>query len=78
MYRYPSVNLMFENDKADGFFAYSQVHRAVTRTAGLGGLERREYLPNPQVAKKETEVYDLIMAWEKELKEPPLWKTTGV
>ena len=44
--------LMFENDEPYGFFAYSQAHRAVTRTAGLGGLERREYLTNPQVAKK--------------------------
>jgi len=60
---------MFENDELDGFYAYNQLFRSVTRTAGLGSLERREYLTNPQIAKKESEVYDLIMAWEKELKD---------
>ena len=44
--------LMFENEEQDGFYAYLQAHRSVTRTAGLGGLERRDYLTNPQVAKK--------------------------
>lgn len=67
---------MFENDELDGFYAYNQLYRSATRTAGLGSLERREYLTNPQVAKKEGEVYDLIMAWEKELKEQE--KTTPV
>ena len=57
------------NDELDGFYAYSQLYRSSTRTAGLGSLERREYLTNPQMAKKETEIYDLIMAWERELKE---------
>lgn len=52
-------------EEQDGFYAYLQAHRSVTRTAGLGGLERRDYLTNPQVAKKESEVYDLIMAQER-------------
>ena len=32
-------------------------------------MERRDYLTHPQVAKKESEVYDLIMAWEREVRE---------
>ena len=59
---------MFENDELDGFYAYGQLHRSATRTAGLGSSEGREYLTNPQTAKQESEVYDLVMAWEKELK----------
>jgi len=60
--------MMFGSDELDGFYAsYSQLYRSSTRTAGLGSLERREYLTNPQLAKKDTEIYDLIMAWEKAL-----------
>ena len=61
--------MMFENHELDGFYAYSDLYRPSTGTAGLGSLERKEYLTNPQLAKKETEIYDLIKAWEKELKE---------
>jgi hypothetical protein len=59
--------LSFENEDLDGFFAYSQIYRSITRTAGIGSLERREYLTNPQTAKKDSEIYDLIMTWEREL-----------
>ena len=60
--------ITFENEDADGLFAFNQVNQAMTRTAGVGGLERREYIYNPAVATKESEVYGLIMAWEKEIK----------
>jgi len=60
---------VFENTGLDRFYAYNQLYRSATCTAGLGSLERREYITNPQVAKKECEVYDLIMAWETEIKE---------
>ena len=38
--------LMFEHDEQDGFDAYLQAHRSVTRTSGLGCLERRDFLTN--------------------------------
>jgi len=57
--------MMVEKDELDVFHAYSQLYRSSTRTAGLGSLARREYLTNRQVAKKETEDYDLIVAWKK-------------
>ena len=58
----------FENEQANGLFAFNQVNSLMTRTAGIGGLERREYISNPTVATKDSEVYGLIMAWEKEIK----------
>ena len=60
--------ITFENEDADGLFAFNQVNHLMTRTAGIGGLERREYIYNPRVATKESEVYGLIMAWEREMK----------
>ena len=60
--------ITFENEGSDGFFAFNQVNHLMTRTAGLGGLERREYIYNPTVATKDSEVYGLIMAWEREMR----------
>ena len=59
----------FENDSGDGFFAYFMLCKMRTQTAGIGSIERRDYLMHPPEAKKENEVYDKIMTWERELKE---------
>ena len=48
------------NDQ-DAFYAYNQLNRSETQTAGLGGIERRDYLTHPPVATKENEVYDKII-----------------
>ena len=43
--------------------------RSFVETAGLGGIERRDYLTHPPKATKESECYDLIIGWEREYKE---------
>ena len=40
-----------------------------TQTAGLGSLERRDYIMHPPAAKKESEIYDCIISWEREIRE---------
>ena len=40
-----------------------------TQTAGIGSIERRDYLMHPPEAKKVEEIYDKIVSWERELKE---------
>ena len=59
----------FENDVGDAFYAYFVLSKMYTQTAGIGSIERRDYLMHPPEAKKENEIYDKIMAWERELKE---------
>ena len=55
----------FENDVGDGFFAYFMLSKMYTQTAGIGSIERRDYLMHPLEAKKDNEIYDKIMAWER-------------
>ena len=57
-----------ENDGHDEFYAYFNLYRMFTQTAGIGSLERRDYIMHPPEAKKEAEIYDKIMAWEREIK----------
>ena len=57
------------NEGRDGVFAYKKVHRLFRETAGLGTLERRNYILNPAVAKKEEDVYGTILKWERSIKE---------
>ena len=38
-------------------------------TAGLGQIEKREFLTKPPSAKTEAEIYDCIINWEREAKE---------
>ena len=40
-----------------------------TQTAGIGSFERRDYIMHPPEAKKQAEIYDKIMAWEREIEE---------
>ena len=61
--------LAFENDEKDGIYAYFSLYRGFRLTAGLGQIEKREFLTRPPTAKNETEVYDCIIAWEREVKE---------
>ena len=61
--------MSFSNDSQDGFYAFNNLCRSFTQTAGLGGIERRDYLTHPKEAKHENEVYDLVLSWERELKE---------
>ena len=46
--------LSFTNDGRDGFYAYGQLYRSFVETAGLGGIERRDYLTHPPKATKES------------------------
>ena len=59
----------FENDGGDGFFAYFTLSKMHAQAAGIGSIGRRDYLMHPSEAKKDNEIYDKIMAWERELKE---------
>ena len=52
--------ITFENEAAD-VFTFNQVNQLMTRTAGIGGLQRRGYTDNLTVATKESEVYGLII-----------------
>ena len=46
----------YENDRGDGFFAYFTLSKMHTQTAGIGSIERRDYLMHPSEAKKENEI----------------------
>ena len=61
--------LAFENDARDGIYAYYSLYRGFRLTAGLGQIEKREFLTRPPTAKSEAEVYDCIISWEREVKE---------
>ena len=61
--------LNFSNDERDGIYAYYPIYRGFRLTAGLGQIEKREFLTKPPVAKTDAEVYDCIIAWEREVKE---------
>ena len=61
--------LAFENDEKDGIYAYYSLYRNFRLTAGLGQIEKREFLTRPPTAKNESEVYDCIITWEREVKE---------
>ena len=61
--------LAFENDERDGIYAYYSLYRGFRLTAGLGQIEKREFLTRPPSAKNEAEVYDCIITWEREVKE---------
>jgi len=61
--------LAFENDEKDGIYGYYSLYRRYRLTAGIGQIEKREFLIRPPAAKSESEVYDCIIAWEREVKE---------
>ena len=44
--------LAFENDEKDGIYAYYSLYRSFRLTAGLGQIEKREFLSRPPTAKK--------------------------
>ena len=52
-----------------GIYAYDSLYRGFRLTAGLGQIEKREFLSRPPTSKNESEVYDCIIAWEREVKE---------
>ena len=60
--------LAFENDEKDGIYAYYTLYRDFRVIAGLGQIEKSEFLTRPPAAKNESEVYDCIIAWEREVK----------
>ena len=51
--------LSFANDDSDGIYAYVNLYRGFRLTAGLGQIEKRDFLTHPPAAKKEDEIYDL-------------------
>ena len=61
--------LAFENEDRDGIYAYYSLYRNFRLTAGLGQIEKRDFLTRPPTAKSESEVHDCIIAWEREVKE---------
>ena len=63
--------LAFENDERDGIYAYYTIHRGIRLTAGLGQIEKREFLTRPPASKNESEVYDCIISWGREVKAFP-------
>lgn len=51
----------------DGLFSFSILNRWFMETSGDGLADKRTYVMNPQQAKKEEEIYNLIDKWEREL-----------
>ena len=63
---YEFAGLSVREDEKDCIYAYCSLYRGFRFTAGSGQIEKREFLTRPPTAKNESEVYDCIIAWERE------------
>ena len=59
----------FANDEEDGFYAFYTLYRSFKVTAGIGQIEKRDLIMHPVAAKKDSDNYDCIVSWEREVKE---------
>ena len=59
----------FKNDEKDGIYAYYSIYCKFRIAVETELAEKRELLTKPLTAKNESEVYDCIITWEREIKE---------
>ena len=61
--------MRFANEDDDGFYAFFNLYRSFRMTAGVGLIEKSNLVMHPKAATKDSENYDAIVNWEREMHE---------